>query len=73
MNSFRAEGKPPHWEMEPLEAMIHIPKADAPKLKNPEKWSSDFVDFLEKCLQKNPDVRASAKEILFVILCFSFS
>eukprot|EP01114_Cavostelium_apophysatum_P013777 TRINITY_DN3415_c0_g1_i1.p1 TRINITY_DN3415_c0_g1~~TRINITY_DN3415_c0_g1_i1.p1 ORF type:complete len:658 (+),score=183.40 TRINITY_DN3415_c0_g1_i1:200-2173(+) len=59
-----AEGKPPFWELEPLEALVEITKAPAPRLKNPEAWSADFVDFLEKCLQVAPNDRATARSLL---------
>jgi len=59
-----AEGRPPHWDMEPLQVIFHIPKQPPPKLKEPKKWSSDFIDFLEKCLKKDPDQRASAVQLL---------
>jgi len=35
-------------------------------LEDPSKFSADFIDFLDKCLQKNPDVRATADELLKV-------
>eukprot|EP00027_Filamoeba_sp_ATCC50430_P000309 CAMPEP_0168556782 /NCGR_PEP_ID=MMETSP0413-20121227/9067_1 /TAXON_ID=136452 /ORGANISM="Filamoeba nolandi, Strain NC-AS-23-1" /LENGTH=446 /DNA_ID=CAMNT_0008587753 /DNA_START=170 /DNA_END=1510 /DNA_ORIENTATION=+ len=59
-----AEGQPPHWEMQPLEVILHIPKQPPPRLKEPQKWSKDFNDFIERCLQKNPMERSSAKQLL---------
>eukprot|EP01114_Cavostelium_apophysatum_P015337 TRINITY_DN4151_c0_g2_i1.p1 TRINITY_DN4151_c0_g2~~TRINITY_DN4151_c0_g2_i1.p1 ORF type:complete len:489 (+),score=118.72 TRINITY_DN4151_c0_g2_i1:152-1618(+) len=59
-----AENRPPHWDMDPMQVIFHIPKMPPPKLKEPEKWSADFSDFLEKCLRKNPDERPTAKELL---------
>eukprot|EP01117_Protostelium_nocturnum_P010221 TRINITY_DN3664_c0_g1_i1.p1 TRINITY_DN3664_c0_g1~~TRINITY_DN3664_c0_g1_i1.p1 ORF type:complete len:439 (-),score=110.89 TRINITY_DN3664_c0_g1_i1:52-1368(-) len=60
-----AESRPPHWDMQPLEVILHIPKSPAPRLKDTKKWSPDFQDFLSKCLQKNPDDRSAAKELLY--------
>jgi len=59
-----AETRPPHWDMEPLQVIFHIPKEPPPKLKNPERWSPEFLDFLDKCLKKNPEERATAKQLL---------
>jgi len=36
----------------------------APTLQNKEKWSSEFLDILGKCLQKNPEDRPLAPELL---------
>jgi serine/threonine protein kinase len=43
---------------------------DPPTLKEPEKWSSIFKDFLGRCLQLDPAERASAKELLNVSALF---
>jgi len=59
-----AEGRPPHWDMEPLQVIFHIPKQPPPRLKEPKKWSPDFVDFLDKCLKKDPEQRAPAVQLL---------
>lgn len=59
-----AESRPPHYDMEPLQVLFVIPKQPPPRLKDPKKWSPDFLDFLEKCLQMDPAHRAPAKELL---------
>eukprot|EP01119_Soliformovum_irregulare_P006764 TRINITY_DN19190_c0_g1_i1.p1 TRINITY_DN19190_c0_g1~~TRINITY_DN19190_c0_g1_i1.p1 ORF type:complete len:592 (+),score=172.37 TRINITY_DN19190_c0_g1_i1:121-1896(+) len=59
-----AEGRPPYWEMEPLQVIFHIPKQPAARLKNEKQWSPDFVDFIDKCLQKDPAKRATALQLL---------
>jgi len=59
-----AESRPPHWDLAPLEVIFHIPKQPPPRLKEPGKWSVHFVDFIDRCLRKNPDERATAKELL---------
>jgi serine/threonine protein kinase len=41
-----------------------IPKRDPPTLKNPQLYSSDFNSFIASCLQKEPQDRLNAKELL---------
>jgi len=41
-----------------------IPARPPPTLQNEANYSKDFVEFLSKCLQKNPDDRLSAAELL---------
>lgn len=59
-----AEKEPPHNELNPTRVMMRIRKSDAPKLKEPHKWSKMFHDFLSKCLTKQPDERLNARELL---------
>lgn len=59
-----AEGEPPNFNLEVLKALLVIATRDSPKLKEPKKWSVEFNDFLEKCLEKNPSQRHSVKELL---------
>ncbi|GAU87815.1 hypothetical protein RvY_00612 [Ramazzottius varieornatus] len=59
-----AEGKPPYCEMHPMRAMFMIPTKNPPTFREPEKWSPAFVDFVSRCLVKNPDERATATELL---------
>jgi len=33
-------------------------------LEEPAKWSNDFKDFISKCLEKDPAIRGTAKELL---------
>ena len=59
-----AEGEPPfskvkgYWVLKKI--ITHPPKG----LKNKEKWSKEFNDFVEKCLIYEPEKRPSAKELL---------
>ena len=62
-----AEMNPPHHEMSPMRVLMKITKADPPTLDEPSKWSPEFSDLLKQCLQKNPERRPSAKDILEVI------
>eukprot|EP01114_Cavostelium_apophysatum_P004434 TRINITY_DN1466_c0_g1_i1.p1 TRINITY_DN1466_c0_g1~~TRINITY_DN1466_c0_g1_i1.p1 ORF type:complete len:587 (-),score=166.11 TRINITY_DN1466_c0_g1_i1:832-2592(-) len=59
-----AERRPPHYEKNPLHAMMQIPLVPSPTLKNPERFSDDFNNFLSICLKKNPDERATIPDLL---------
>lgn len=43
-----------------------IPNRPPPRLKNEGKWSKEFVDFVSKCLTKDPDIRPTSKQLLEV-------
>ena len=47
----------PLSELQPMVALRQIPSRDPPDLKEPEKWSKEYREFLGKCLQKDPDDR----------------
>ena len=49
-----AKGEPPLAEYHPMRVLFLIPKAKAPRLLENEGWSGEFMDFLERCLQKDP-------------------
>eukprot|EP01080_Neovahlkampfia_damariscottae_P010891 gene10891-3595_t len=59
-----AEGCTPHAELPPLRALYIIATQPPPKLKNPNDWSPEFVDFIHCCLIKNPKKRRSVFELL---------
>ena len=59
-----AEKEPPHNELNPTRVMMKIRKSEAPKLREASKWSRNFHDFLSKCLNKNPDERLTARQLL---------
>jgi len=59
-----AETKPPHYDINPLRVIFVIPNRTPPTLKEPTKWSSEFVDFVTLCLRKNATERPSAAELL---------
>ncbi len=44
-----------------------------PSIKHPHKWSSSFIDFVNICLNRTPDFRPSASELLIVIDFFSYA
>ncbi|XP_067852516.1 serine/threonine-protein kinase 10 isoform X2 [Heptranchias perlo] len=59
-----AQIEPPHHELNPMRVLLKIAKGDPPTLDNPSKWSKDFKDFLKKALDKNPETRLSAAQLL---------
>ncbi|XP_036443544.1 serine/threonine-protein kinase 10 [Colossoma macropomum] len=59
-----AQMEPPHHELNPMRVLLKIAKSDPPTLEQPSKWSMDFKDFLRKCLDKNPETRPTAAQLL---------
>ena len=45
-----------------------IPTKPPPSFRNPDKWSTEFIDFVSKCLVKNPELRTTAQELMEVYL-----
>ncbi len=64
-----AEGEPPYMEYPPLRALFLITTKGIPPLKDQNKWSREFHDFLQKCL----DVKVQVDTSLFVLLYAYFS
>jgi p21-activated kinase 1 len=58
------EGIPPYKVEKPLRALFLIAVNGRPELKEPEKLSDKFKDFLDNCLQVDPDQRATAEQLL---------
>ncbi|XP_029107101.1 serine/threonine-protein kinase PAK 3 isoform X2 [Scleropages formosus] len=61
------EGEPPYLNENPLRALYLIATNGTPELQNPERLSSVFRDFLNRCLEMDVDRRGSAKDLLQVM------
>ncbi|KAM6150783.1 serine/threonine-protein kinase 10 [Erethizon dorsatum] len=59
-----AQIEPPHHELNPMRVLLKIAKSDPPTLLVPSKWSAEFRDFLKVALDKNPETRPSAAQLL---------
>lgn len=61
-----AERKPPLFDFVPMRALFMIAQQSRPPpaLAKPGDWSPDFNDFVTKCLVKDPELRASATDLL---------
>ncbi|XP_054984213.1 serine/threonine-protein kinase 10 [Sorex araneus] len=59
-----AQIEPPHHELNPMRVLLKIAKSDPPTLLTPSKWSADFRDFLKMALDKSPESRPSATQLL---------
>jgi len=59
-----AEGEPPYLEFPPLRALFLIATHGSPNLKEPDKWSDTFKNFMKQCLEIDSLVRPGAEELL---------
>ncbi|KAM9348327.1 serine/threonine-protein kinase 10 [Symphorus nematophorus] len=59
-----AQIEPPHHELNPMRVLLKIAKSEPPTLEQPHKWSQEFKDFLKKALDKNPETRPTAAQLL---------
>lgn len=58
------EGEPPYMEFPPLRALFLITTKGIPPLKEGPKWSIELQDFLQKCLNKDAELRPDAASLL---------
>jgi p21-activated kinase 1 len=58
------EQNPPHIEKERHEALELIANGPAPSVKNPKKWSKHLMSFFKSCVNKIPEQRPTADELL---------
>lgn len=59
-----AETCPPRWNVHPMRVIFMISRDEPPTLAEPAKWGSGFQDFLNRCLQKDPELRSTTAELL---------
>ena len=51
-------------EENPVKILYNVATKPAPELDQTKNWSEEFVNFIEKCLEKSQDQRPFAKELL---------
>ena len=69
-----AENEPPYFKLSPKDVMKKIIKSPPKGLNDKSKWSSEFNDFVSKCLIINRFKRPNAEELLkhdFITMCDS--
>lgn len=59
-----AEGSPSNLNENPIKILFKIVTRPPPQLQNPGKYSEEFVNFLDKCLQKRPSDRLEGGKLL---------
>ncbi|XP_065149431.1 serine/threonine-protein kinase 24a [Paramisgurnus dabryanus] len=57
-----AKGEPPHSDLHPMKVLFLIPKDNSPTLEG--NYSKALKEFVDACLNKEPNFRPTAKELL---------
>lgn len=63
-----ANGEPPHSDLHPMRVLFLIPKNPAPQLTG-NQWSRSFKEFVELCLNKEPDNVSLFLEYIICLIC----
>ncbi|XP_057179094.1 myosin-IIIa isoform X2 [Triplophysa rosa] len=58
------DGDPPLADLHPMRALFKIPRNPPPTLHQPELWTSEFNDFICKCLIKDFELRPNVFDLL---------
>ena len=58
------DGEPPYMDADPLKALCLIVSNDKPPITSWESLSSEFQGFLNDCLERNVEQRATAAKLL---------
>ncbi|NXF93845.1 MYO3A protein, partial [Eubucco bourcierii] len=58
------DGDPPLADLHPMRALFKIPRNPPPTLQQPELWSPEFNDFINKCLTKDYEKRPMVSSLL---------
>ena len=58
-----AQRSPPNYQLHPIRVLFVIAKGPPPLLTG-SQYSSEFKDFVSRCLCKDPSQRPSAKDLL---------
>jgi len=61
-----AKGEPPNSDLHPMRALFLIPKNNPPQLAG--NFSKHFKEFIELCLNKDPD-NVSVCIMIYVVAC----
>ena len=59
-----SEGAPPYTEMTPSRAMVEIATRGFPGFRWPESHSPEFIDFVMKCVELEPEARWTPDQLL---------